>query len=463
MILLTSKAAPGLALALAITACLPSPATATDLASAWNATRIHAPALEAARAAKFAGATQVDQAEALGRPSVFAQATVGLMGAGSSTQGAQFAAPGFGQSTGVSFNTSIRHDVGSQWLIGVRQSIVDRERDAQRAQLRLGAEGGELQSFATQQQLMLDLAHRYFELAMADRQLALLERQAAAVDRAWTEARDRFQLGDAPVTDTHEAAARARALQAQSLAARNRLADARSALAELSGLREQSLRALVPGAEVLPARLDSLEVWLERSEASNPVIRLARLSATLAAQDVARQGSASGPKVEWVAQASREQLNGSGAYGEAGQSQNRQLLGITVAVPLSTGGLIEARLAQAQLLLKKAQAEVDVARQQTVRQIRSVWLSLQAAPAQLEALDAAVSASRSRLDATRLGRQVGDRTTQDLLNAENDASAAELALLQARVAVLIGRLQLEALAGQLDEDALKRIDRSLQG
>ena len=40
------------------------------------------------------------------------------------------------------------------------------------------------------------------------------------------------------------------------------------------------------------------------------------------------------------------------------------------------------------------------------------------------------------------GRQVGDRTTLDLLNAENDAASAELALLQARVAFLMDRLRL---------------------
>jgi outer membrane protein len=70
------------------------------------------------------------------------------------------------------------------------------------------------------------------------------------------------------------------------------------------------------------------------------------------------------------------------------------------------------------------------------------------------ALAAAREASRARLDSTRTGQEVGDRSTLDVLNAQTDAAAAELALLQARVGLLIERLRLAALAGELDEDQL---------
>ena len=71
-------------------------------------------------------------------------------------------------------------------------------------------------------------------------------------------------------------------------------------------------------------------------------------------------------------------------------------------------------------------------------------------------------ASAARLDATRLGRQVGDRTTLDLLQAETDASSATLALLQARIELLINQLRLHALAGQLNEPALQAVNALLQ-
>jgi outer membrane protein len=55
----------------------------------------------------------------------------------------------------------------------------------------------------------------------------------------------------------------------------------------------------------------------------------------------------------------------------------------------------------------------------------------------------------ARLNATRLGLQVGDRTTMELLQALNDAGSSALAVEQARHALLIGQLQLQALIGPL--------------
>lgn len=82
--------------------------------------------------------------------------------------------------------------------------------------------------------------------------------------------------------------------------------------------------------------------------------------------------------------------------------------------------------------------------------------------ARASALAEALTATLSRLDATRVGRQAGDRTTLDLLNAENDAARAELALLEARVALLLDRLRIAALVGRLDETQLQTVNASLQ-
>jgi outer membrane protein len=70
-------------------------------------------------------------------------------------------------------------------------------------------------------------------------------------------------------------------------------------------------------------------------------------------------------------------------------------------------------------------------------------------------LRAAREASAARLDATRLGRQVGHRSTLELLQAENDAGAAELALWQWRSTLRLEHLRLLALAGALDDGSLE--------
>ena len=57
-----------------------------------------------------------------------------------------------------------------------------------------------------------------------------------------------------------------------------------------------------------------------------------------------------------------------------------------------------------------------------------------------DALAQALMDGDPEIDRELVGREVGERTTLELLNAENDAAVAELALLQARVSLLLDRL-----------------------
>jgi outer membrane protein len=51
----------------------------------------------------------------------------------------------------------------------------------------------------------------------------------------------------------------------------------------------------------------------------------------------------------------------------------------------------------------------------------------------------------------------------DLLNAENDTAATRLSLAQARSSLVLERLRLAALAGQLDEAALRSVQSPTPG
>ena len=447
-------------LAAALALCALS-AQATDLMQAWQAARLHDPQAAVADAARAAGETRRAQAASLWRPAVTLSAGAGRMNADTAMNGAQFSAPGFGQSNGVSFGTSVNNGNSTSWSLSARQPLYNRERSAQRQQLEIGADAAGLQWQAAQQDLMLRTTQRYFDVVLAERKLALLRQQQAAVDRAFTEAKDRFELGDAPITDTHEASARARGLQAQVLAAQSELELAQTILADATGLPPDALQVMPPAGEVAPADLPPLAQWLALAQENNPLLRLQRANADSARQEIRKHGALAAPTLDLVAQAGRERLSGSGDFGAASNTSRQQMIGLQLNVPLYTGGMRSARLDEALRLEDKARAEVEQASQQTSQQTRAAWLGLQTGQARLSALAHAVTASQARLDATRLGRQVGDRTTLDLLNAENDASAADLALLQARIEVLHNRLRLQALAGQLDESRLQTVNALL--
>lgn len=439
-------------------------AGATDLLQVWRAASRHDPQGAMLEAGRAAGAARREQAAALWRPNVGLSAAAGRSSADSRMEGAQFSAPGFGPDpvAGVSFGTSVKGGSATRWALSARQPLFDATRSAQSRQLGIAADAAELEYRQGRQDWMLQLTQRYFELVLAGRRLALLQQQHAAVEKALVEARDRFAIGDTPITDTHEAAARARGLQAQLVAAGNELELARQQLADSSGLPADELRPLPPASGMLPGTLEPLAHWQEQAGRSNPMLLLQQAQLEAASQEVRKHELAGSPTLDLVAQASRERLSGSGDFGAASNTQSQQMVGVALNLPLYTGGWRSARLEESLRLQDKARAQLEQVRLQVGQQTRSAWLALQSGQARIAALEQALTASQARLEATRLGRQVGDRTTLDLLNAENDATAAELALLQGRVDLLLSRLRLRSFAGELDESDLQAVNARLE-
>jgi len=190
-------------------------------------------------------------------------------------------------------------------------------------------------------------------------------------------------------------------------------------------------------------------------------VRAAEVGLSRARQQARKTELALSPTVDLVARAAREQLSGSGAFGGASSRQTQGMVGVQLNLPLDVSGARAARRDEAAAQIGQALAELDRARQEAAQQTRAAWFGLSTGGGQVAALAAASQASQARLDATRTGQQAGERTTLDLLNAENDAAAAQLALAQARVQVHLDGLRLARLAGALDEARLQRLNAAL--
>ena len=129
----------------------------------------------------------------------------------------------------------------------------------------------------------------------------------------------------------------------------------------------------------------------------------------------------------------------------------------------ATGGWRGAKEAESLRRWDQARAQVEATRSQVDRDVHAAWLGLQVGAERVQALGQALQASEARLDATRTGLEVGHRTVLDLLNAENDTAATRLSLAQARSSLVLERLRLAALAGQLDEAALRSVQLPIPG
>ena len=228
-----------------------------------------------------------------------------------------------------------------------------------------------------------------------------------AVERALAEVRDRFKLGDVPVTDTHEAAARAEGVRAEVLAAESALQLKRAALADATGWSDAQT-AVAAAAATAPRRRTwprCSSGWPKCAPAtcSCACWRRAPRSRARRPPSTARMAA---PSLDLVAMAGQDRLSGSGDYGSASNGLNNSMIGVQLNVPLYTGGYRSAREQETLRLADKAVADADRHAQQVA----------QADPRRLARPDGRRVArwrrwtrrcapARARLDATRIGRR----------------------------------------------------------
>lgn len=442
------------------------PAPALSFSSLWERVLEHDPSLAAARFAHQAGAAQADQASSLWRPTLQASALAGRMEQRTDMNGAQFSAPGMGSGAPIpnaSFSTSVNQGNLTRWAISARQPLFSMERLAQGRELDLSAQMAELKWQWDTERSMLRSVQNYLDLALAQTSLEVNQRQESALEKTMNEMKERYRLGDRPITDTHEANARWQAARAGRMAAELDLVLKRSTLADSAALTEEQCIIQKLKAQ-FPAQADSkpLKEWLAAADASNPGLQLKRLEVALGDQEVHRYAPLAGSSLDVVGELSRDKLSGAGDFGPASNITRAGMVGIQLTIPLYTGGMRGARQDQAQALANQSRSELEYARLQVAEQTRAAWTGLSVNEQRSMALASALQASEDRLKATQLGWKIGDRSTLDLLNAQSDAANAKLSLMQARVQWLINRLELAMLTGTLNEAALKDADAVLE-
>jgi outer membrane protein len=103
-----------------------------------------------------------------------------------------------------------------------------------------------------------------------------------------------------------------------------------------------------------------------------------------------------------------------------------------LAVPLYQGGGEYATIRQTKETLGQRRLDLDTARDQVLSNVTQAWGQLQAAKAQIEATEAQVAAAEIALNGVREEARVGQRTTLDVLNAQQDLVNARVALVTAQ-------------------------------
>lgn len=317
------------------------------------------------------------------------------------------------------------------------------------------------------QELLIRVAEAYFNVLAAEDTLAAEEAAREAIERQLEQAEQRFEVGLIAITDVQEAQAGFDQAVAAVIAAERSLASAREALREIIGTRVGELAAPADQLPLDRPDPENPQEWVERAMEQNLSLISARIGANIAEDQIRIQRSNRFPTLSFSTgvteqTSTSERTNFRFGGGEDTTNSFNESEGfnwsLNLSVPIFQGGATGSRIDQAVYRHRAARENVERVARQTERQTRDSYLGVISEISRVQALRQAVRSSETALEATQAGYEVGQRTTVDVLNAQNNLRQAETNYARSRYDYILELLRLQQAAGNLTVDDIERVN-----
>ena len=451
-----------LAFALALV-LLPAAAHADDLLQSYNNARNSDPQFAAAESRQLVTREGAVQARALLLPQIDGTATLRR----SKSDGPAIFQPdptqppfsGNISSSSTSRNIGLN---GSQVLFDFsRYSTLNSQKALTRA--------SEFQLESDGLSLITRTSAAYFNVLVQLETLAAAEAAETALKKQFDFASKRLEVGLAPITDMHEARAQYDGARANTILARNAVQDAYQALVEITGTPVANLKGLPDNFQPeLPVARDA-EGWVQTAIAQNPALQAKQEQVRSSEINVNTARAGHLPTVYLSGGYSKganwgDRTFSAGAYNDTSptNSENRgPSLGVTLSVPIFSGGATQSRVRQALAQRDVARDELEQQRRALERNTRNAYQGLVAGISEVEARRLALVSAQSAYEASQVGLEVGTRTVLDVLNNQRTLFSAQQAYALSKYNFLQSRLLLEQAAGTLEISDVEDVNRLL--
>jgi outer membrane protein len=300
----------------------------------------------------------------------------------------------------------------------------------------------------TEQNVLLAAATAYMNLL---RDTAILDLQRSNVEvlqEQLRQVRDRFNVGEVTRTDVAQSESRLAAGRSSMLTAESNLNTSRSAYRQVIGVEAGKL---APGTPVDRFSPTVLGAAIQEARARHPSVTTAMFNIDAALFQVKIAEGSLYPSLNLVGSAQK-------SYNSTSSLNTLDTLSASVAgqlsVPIYQGGAEYAAIRQAKETLGQRRVDLDQARDQAQQILVQSWGQLQAAKAQIQSTQAQVDASEIALNGVREEARVGQRTTLDVLNAQQELVNARVAVVTAQRDRVVASYTLLAAAGRLSPQVL---------
>ena len=315
----------------------------------------------------------------------------------------------------------------------------------------------EAQFAADQESVIIRVAEAYFNVLRAIDNLEASKAEERATKRQLEQTQQRFDVGLIAITDVHEAQASYDATVVNRLTDEGNLGTAYEALTVLTGQPSSTLWLLKADFPVNKPQPDARDEWVQFALKNNNTLKAAIYGSEASRKNSQSKRMEHLPKITGSFTYSDVEQDGSSDNTVFGQTTNlptqsnteNEVLSFTVEMPLFAGGRISSQRRQAYQQYNAALQNKIQTQRSIIRETRAQHIIVTTDVQRVKARQQAIISSRSALEATQAGYDVGTRNIVDLLNAQRALYASLRDYANSRYDYIVNFLKLKQAAGTL--------------
>ncbi|WKA25587.1 TolC family outer membrane protein [Bradyrhizobium roseum] len=307
----------------------------------------------------------------------------------------------------------------------VTQTLFNGQQTANRTRVAEGQVSGAREALrALEQTVLLSAATTYMDYLRDSAIVEVQKSNVRVLEQTLKQTRDRFNVGEVTRTDVAQSEAQLAAGRTQLLTAEANLTTTRGNFRRIIGNEPQ---ALAPGSPVDRYLPSTLPAAVELGLTQNPNVTAAMFGIDVSYLQVKVAEGALLPTVTLQASVQQTYEQSLVQYRSFGASAITQL-----NVPIYQGGAEYSLIRQSKETAAQQRLILDQTRDQARANVVTAWGQLVAGKAQVQSAQAQVQASEIALNGVREEAKAGQRTTLDVLNAQQALVNARVALVTAQ-------------------------------
>ncbi|VAW49937.1 Type I secretion outer membrane protein, TolC family [hydrothermal vent metagenome] len=357
-------------------------------------------------------------------------------------------------------NNDISDSTRQDMSITLNQSIYKHEVWAGFEQVKHSLKTSDFQLKTAEQDLILRVAESYFNALLAQKNLQLFQSKERADLSQLERAQASAEVGLASRVDVLQAKSSYDLSRSERINAENSLDIQFEELMKLTGKPITQLKSFSMQVNLPEVPLD-LYVLEQRAESQSLTVKQTKSQLDTAELEVDLQKGGHWPAINFQAKLSDTSYIDT-TDGFFFRDSQQTSVGISVTLPLYSGGGTSSKVSAARYQLNATQEQLRNSREEARLQARIQVRNLESGRSLISALQEAVKSNDAFLEAAEEGYHVGLMSLLDVLSARANQTAARKNLIEAMHNQVLNRLRLESILGDLTMDDLVAFDRLLQ-